>query len=145
MGTYYQYTNYTKKEEISLSSIANIKQSAFVRYSIQIAILNTFLGFGRFQSPYVGIWKKDSIALENDSIGNESDDWEYDAADRRDKGMEFLAYLHLKHILVDWLKEMNLDDWVKTDLSYMQKKLDQWIFQNNFALTTINQNAIPRI
>jgi len=110
MGTYYQYTNYTKKEIICCSGIASIKWGAFAGWSLQGAILNTFLGFdwrGSNKYPcWSGRWKGDKIALEADCDDNESDDWET----VKDVGEEFIIVLRDKGILNEWLNLAGVRD-----------------------------------
>lgn len=98
MGTYYQYVNLDKYECISLHYICNIKSGAFERWSLQTAILNTFLGFswrGNLNlGAWVGRWAGDRVELRNDSKDYDDEDEGQSMYDPSDIGMEFVEWLY---------------------------------------------------
>ena len=106
MGTYYQVVNYDKHEVIDLFEVTNIKAGAFEAWSLQTAILNTFLGFswrGELSWPeWTGRWAGDRIEIQNDATvyppGKDTDE-----GDWPDAGMMFLSDLKRRGVLQRWI------------------------------------------
>ena len=107
MGVYYQIANYDKRELIDLYAVTNIKRDAFSQWSLQTAILNTFLGFSWPDFPYdlgtwVGRWKRDRIQIQYDAE-DESDERDEEQENWPDAGMMFLAWLDSHGWIDKWM------------------------------------------
>ena len=135
MGTYYQISNYDKKEEISLSSVTNIKYGSVHGWTLQTAILMVFLGSDfhrmglKIPDEWVGRWARDSIVIENDAEDNESDHWsdglEEREWERQDAGMLFLSDMDKRGLLMKWLEVTGLDTGGFGE-EYMWEQLKKW-------------------
>lgn len=99
--------NLDKKETISLSSGGDIKASAYIGWSPQLAILSEFLG--AYPYPYVfalafkadARWSGDRIRIENDGAPYES---EADAQGWPDVGELYLSDLARDNHLENWFR-----------------------------------------
>lgn len=107
MGNYYRIDNWDKKETIDPYEVANTKYEAFTCYSLQIAILTVFLGFGHRGSrvklgEWVGRWNLNRIHIHNNGEDdNESDDF-------KDVSTAFLKFLGDTNQLSNWLAPIDL-------------------------------------
>lgn len=99
--------NLDKKETISLSSGGDIKASAYIGWSPQLAILSEFLG--AYPYPYrfrLGFkadarWSGDRIRIENDGEPSET---EADAQGWPDVGEMYLSVLARDYHLENWFR-----------------------------------------
>ena len=131
MGVYYQVANYDKKELIDLYTVANIKFSAFSRWSLQGAILNTFLGFGwayfgeRHElNEWVGRWRLNRVQIQSDA-DDDSDERDDEQEGWPDAGMLFLAFLDSRNLLDAWIAYAGLtQEW---DGMEGTKDLRKWV------------------
>lgn len=145
MGTYYQASNYDKREIISLSYITNIKYGSFHCWTLQVAILTVFLGADYHRQTalppgWVGRWAGNRVFIENDGADNESDWWFEDRdsmtgapvyserdRERSDVGMLFLAELQAKGLLQKWLTAIELKfPPLDSDLKDLQEWSDKY-------------------
>ncbi len=127
MGIYYHIANYEKRQIIDLSDVASIKWDAYSSWSLQGAILNTFLGFNwpRLDidlGGWVGCWAHDKIVIEADNKDHESGLWQ-----EMDAGMVFLADLWGHRKLPAWLDYTGLSTWDSQGDEY---ELRQWMEEN---------------
>lgn len=105
MGTYYRIVNLDKREMIDLYQVTAIKSPVFAGWSLQTAVLNTFLGFswpgyGLDLGEWVGRWADTRVSIRNDNTeysDDEPEDYWPDA------GMEFLCDLRQRGRLDAWI------------------------------------------